>query len=104
RRIPEQALEPRPARRSPTLTPGDLTDEVEEPALALCINAPIYGHELVAVLVVAARPGAASAGARVEVAPGGAPAERGHEVVPGLLEVEVVVLVEDDRLTTVAID
>src|SRR5215510_10535396 len=90
--------------RPTRLRAGDFLEQREERPLARGGQFPVDRDELVAVLVVAAGAGAASASAGVEIAPGGAPAERDHEVVPGALEVEVVVLVEDDWLAAVALD
>src|SRR5262245_27915571 len=75
----------------------DLRDEPEETALSVCADAPVHGHQLIAVAVIRARARAARAGARVEVAPGGPLRHRHGEIVGRLLEVEMVILVEYDR-------
>src|ERR1017187_1288332 len=75
---------------------SDLSQEIEEGALAGTADAPVRGNALIAVLK------ALVLHAIVEVTPRRMFAERGRHVVLRLIEVEVVVFVEEDRLGRVA--
>ena len=66
--------------------------QAEEGPLALRVEPPVHRRTLVAVAI------------GIEVAPGAVLAQRGEEVVVRLAEVEVVVLVEQDRFGAISLD
>src|SRR5215472_3299011 len=83
----------------PLTPPRHRGDQLEERAFARGVDVPVDGYKLVAVDVVARGAAAAGAWARVEEAPRRVAAQCRDTVVPRRFEVEMVVLVEQDRLT-----
>src|SRR5207244_2831645 len=73
-----------------------LQDKVEKPALARTRNAPVHRHALIAFIETFVLH------AKIEIAPRGVLTDGGYEVVPGLVEVEMIVLVEKDRHGAIA--
>src|SRR4051812_48990684 len=69
---------------------SDLPEQLEEGAFALGVQSPVDRRRLVAVAVIVF-PG-------IEITPGRVLGYRGHEIIRSLIESEVVVLVEEDRL------
>jgi hypothetical protein len=78
------------------VTAGDLGEQPEELALAFATNSPVHGYTLITVVE------ALTLHPEVEVPPRGVLADSSGKVVPGLVEVEVVILIEKDGLRQIA--
>src|SRR5262249_1371797 len=83
--------------KAENLAAGDFFQEPKEGALALRRDGPVDWQRLKAVLE------ALAAHAVIEVAPARASLDGGDEMVVGLVELPVVVLVVDDRLAAIAL-
>src|SRR3954468_306242 len=80
------------------LSSSDLRKKREEALFTRGTDLPVYGNALESLIE------AFTIHSEIEIAPAGAFAEGGEEVVVGLVEVEVVVLVEEDRLVVIALE
>src|SRR6185369_11759525 len=69
---------------------GDLPEQLEEGAFALGVKRPLYWRRLIALDIIIF-PG-------IEITPGRMLRDCGDEVVFGLVKIEVIVFVEEDRL------
>ena len=73
-------------------------EEIEKPSLAPRGDLPVYGDALETFVETFA------AHSIIEIAPAGAFAEGGQEIVVGFVEVEVIVLVKEDGLVVIALE